>query len=257
MKPFIVVVAGHAIYQDGTWYGGHPGEEHYYAHHIEAGIRLHRGLRGSMLIFSGGRSRPELKEVREGKVTNSEAEGMLEYAQSVYPGLKTKNILLESWARDSFENVFFSKLAYFKRFASWPAAVYLVSWPWKANRFYLISCGLRIANGRFFFRGEADLVDQGVVEMVTRANVEYEEAIVKNHTIVDPLHRGDEFATKRLDRMPLEYARNNGAYIAAVKTVYDLEVLSGSSVLHPVAAAIDAVEAAVPGEDWRHIAWPW
>jgi hypothetical protein len=257
MKPFIVIVAGHAIYQDGTWCGGHNGEDRFYAQHVEAGIKLHRALEGGCLVLSGGRTRPDREEVRTGKVTNSEGDGMLEYGKTAFPNLNTDNILVESWARDSFENVFFSKLAYFKRFGTWPAAVYIVSWPWKANRFYLISCGLGIANGRFFFRGEGDLVDQGVVEMVTQANVEYEEEIVKGHKIVDPLHRGPEFAGKRLKRIPREYAGNNEAYMAAVKAAYDREVVSGGGIHHPVASAIDAVEAAAPGEDWRHIAWPW
>jgi len=181
---------------------------------------------------------------------------MLEYAKTICTDLNPDNVVMEPWARDSFENVFFSELAYFRRFGIWPTAVHIVSWPFKANRFYLIACGLRLADGRFFFRGDGDLVSQHIIETVTQANVEYEQAIVSGRKIVDPLHRGEGFAAKRVDRMPSEYD-SNAAYIGAVKNAYERDIVSGGSVLHPISTIIDAVEKASPGEMWRQVEWPW
>src|SRR5689334_15546221 len=76
----LVVVAGHSIFQNGRWYGGHPGEDRFYAQHIEDGVAKHAALESSALIFSGGYTRPNHEAVRSGAVTNSEAHGMVEYA---------------------------------------------------------------------------------------------------------------------------------------------------------------------------------
>src|SRR5689334_9690607 len=109
----LVIVAGHAIFQNGRWYGGYPGEDRFYAQHIKDGVTTHKVLDSSALIFSGGNTRPDLEAVRRGEVTNSEAQGLLEYARAHLHMSDQQTVLLEPFARDSFENVFFSLLSFY------------------------------------------------------------------------------------------------------------------------------------------------
>jgi hypothetical protein len=133
----LVIVAGHAIFQNGRWYGGHPGEDRFYAQHIEDGDAIAKELGSSAKAYSGTNSRPNLEAVRRGEVTNSEALGMLEYARAHLLLSDQQTVLLEPFARDSFENVFFSLLAFYHHYGDWPKSVHLVTWPFKALRFYL------------------------------------------------------------------------------------------------------------------------
>ena len=66
-----------------------------------------------LLVFSGGRTRPQL-EKETGLL--SEAEGMKAFAvRSGKLSGEEDRVILESWARDSMENVFFSLLAFFNK----------------------------------------------------------------------------------------------------------------------------------------------
>lgn len=239
----LVICPGHAIFQRGQWYGGYYGEDHFYAGHVHAALELLRSSPSDVLVFSGGCTRSNDPAVRNGSVTNSEAAGMLEFAKPGLSDTEQRRIALEPWARDSFENVFYSLLACFHRFGAWPASVYAVTWPFKANRFYMIACGLGLGD-RFIFRGNGDLENQEALEVVTRVNVQYEQAMAPGGEILDPLHRGPDFVKKRLDRMPGEFTENT-QYIVAVKEAY------GAS------AAVDAVESCPVGPEWRNIEWPW
>jgi hypothetical protein len=89
-----------------------------------------------------------------------------------------------------------------------------VSWKFKALRFYLIACGLRLAEGRFRFYGSGD--PSGFEEFAI-ASVQYDDMIVRGGEIVDPLHRDrDWFGVKRLGRMPREFA-SNADYLAGIR----------------------------------------
>src|SRR5689334_13165902 len=115
----LLIAALHAIYHDGRWHGGFPGEESFYAEHIETAVELWRAGRYRYLSLSGGRTRPSLDNQTAGK---SEAEGALGYALEKRLLSKADDrLLLENWARDSMENLYFSMLAYFQRTRRWPA----------------------------------------------------------------------------------------------------------------------------------------
>ena len=73
----LLITAGHAIWKDGEWYGGFPGEDVVYAAHVHAGVRLLKESGYEYLAFSGGRTRPQL-EPQTG--ITSEAEGMKAFA---------------------------------------------------------------------------------------------------------------------------------------------------------------------------------
>src|SRR3984957_10218276 len=102
MNGGMLMLAGHAIYQDGQWHGGHQNEDRLYEQHVRDAFRIFAGEGYQSLVLSGGRSRPHLAD----KVSNSEAQGMLQYARKA--GLAGEPVLLEQFGRDSFENLFFS-----------------------------------------------------------------------------------------------------------------------------------------------------
>ena len=108
----LLIVAGHAIYQSGTWYGGYPGEGSIYEQQVRDGYELCRREGYQAQALSGGHTRPNLQEVRDGKVTNSEAQGLFDFARDAGLTLADGTALIEPWARDSFENVLFSLFAY-------------------------------------------------------------------------------------------------------------------------------------------------
>lgn len=235
------MLAGHAIYQDGRWHGGHQNEDRLYETHVRDAFRIFAGEGYQALALSGGRSRPHLAD----HIGNSEAEGMRDFALEAGLAAPADALLLERYGRDSFENLFFSMLCFHCRFGEWPARVAAVSWKFKALRFYLIACGLRLAEGRFRFYGSGDPSGQPAIEAFATASVQYDSMIVRAGQIVDPLHRDPQwFAPKRMGRTPREFAGNH-EYLARVKQEYGCADL------------IDAVESLAPGPGWRGIAWPW
>jgi len=241
MNGGLLMLAGHAIYQHGRWYGGFQDEDRLYETHVCDAFRIGATEGYQALVLSGGRSRPHLAS----EISNSEAEGMLEYACSANLVTPDTQVLLECYGRDSFENLFFSILCFHRRFGEWPSRVGAVSWKFKALRFYLIACGLQLTDGRFRFYGSGDPASPKGVESFAIASVQYDAMIVRQGEIVDPLHRDAQwFAAKRRARTPAEFA-GNAAYLARVKQEY------GQAEL------IDQVEALEPGPAWRHVRWPW
>jgi hypothetical protein len=239
MNGGLLMLAGHAIYQGGRWHGGHQNEDRLYETHVRDAFRIFADEGYQALVLSGGRSRPQLAP----EIGNSEAEGMFEYARGA--GLAGGTVLLEQFGRDSFENLFFSILRFHREFGEWPSRVGAVSWKFKALRFYLIACGLRLAEGRFRFFGSGDPEGQAAIEAFAAASVQYDGMIVRGGDIVDPLHRDrDWFGVKRLGRTPREFATNED-YISRVKREY------GNGGL------IDALESIEPGPGWREAVWPW
>ena len=239
MNGGLLMLAGHAIYQGGRWHGGHRNEDRLYETHVRDAFRILAAEGYQALALSGGRSRPQLAPA----IGNSEAEGMLEYAREA--GLAGGTVLLEQFGRDSFENLFFSMLCFHRQFGEWPSRVGAVSWKFKALRFYLIACGLRLADGRFRFFGSGDPAGQPAIEAFAAASVQYDAMIVRGGEIVDPLHRDRQwFGTKRMGRTPREFASNKD-YLQRVKQEY------GNAEL------IDLVESIKPGPAWRDVRWPW
>ncbi len=238
MNGGLLMLAGHAIYQDGRWHGGHQNEDRLYEKHVRDAFRIFADEGYQALALSGGRSRPHLAD----RVSNSEAEGMLEYARAAGLPCSPETVLLERYGRDSFENLFFSMLCFHRQFGAWPSRVGAVSWKFKALRFYLIASGLRLEDGRFRFFGSGD---PSGFEQFAIASVQYDGMIVRGGEIVDPLHRDAQwFAAKRMGRTPREFA-TNADYLRQVKRAY------GEAEL------IDLVESIQPGPAWRDIPWPW
>lgn len=248
----LVVVTGHAVYDKDKdqWLGARGGYKQgvKLAQHVRDGYQLCQQESGAAaLCLSGGRTRRNI-----GK---SEAQGMLDYANSERLSC-TGKVLLEEYARDSFENVFYSLLAFHETFHGWPQHVTLVSWKFKVLRFYLIATGLGLAR-KFTFYGSGDLTSDldaksGLPMMAGSAAGElwYCQDIVKFadgvRTLYDPLHRAlKPFGKKRHDRTPASMTNNR--YIESVKQAYKSS-----------AGLVNRVEQCQPGQEhWPTIGWSW
>ena len=254
-KGGLLVAALHAIYFNGRWYGGFPGEDAFYARHVEAAIELLHADAYEYLSLSGGRTHRSVAQQTGGL---SEAEGAKQYA--IDQGLLSAGddrIILEAWARDSMENLYFSILAFFQKTRRWPSRIGVVSWASKGLRFHLIACGMQLG-GRIFFHGVGDYPTQTHLERACAAEVHLNAALADpgcvppDYRLMDPLLRGSEFTRKRWSRMPDPFSpdeHGNKLYMDAVK----LYATGDPKVLQ----LIDDVERLKPGEGWRHIAWPW
>ena len=255
----LLLVAGHAIYQGGAWYGGYPGEEAIYQGHLTDGVKLSRTRGYDALVLSGGHTRDRTPGFPAERVTNSEAAGMAELLADLQ--LQRRDLppmLEEPFARDSLENLLFSMLCYHRHLGRWPARVGVVSWKFKALRFYIIACGLGLDDGRFTFHGSGDLTGRGVTEAAAMASVASDAALVAaldqgQPTLHDPLQRADQpFAAKRALRMPWRFD-SSARYLAQVKAAYDPEPAPGGQV----SRLLDTLEHLGPGRIWRDVSWPW
>ncbi len=253
----LLIVAGHAIYFERRWHGGFPGEDPFYARHVQAGFRVFREEGYEYLALSGGNNRPHFEQVTRGL---SEAEGMKHYAME--EGLCAPDdpqIITEKWARDSMENLLFSLLAFACQTGRWPERVGVVSWNSKGLRFHLIAAGMQLG-GRIFFHGIGDYTTQTDLERACAAEARFNSAIVDvtlvppAHRLVDPLLRNEaEFAKKRWARMPGNYShdtKGNQKFIEDVKLAYARNNTRVQNL-------IDQIEALTPGDGWKRIRWPW
>lgn len=247
----VLVLAGHALYHAGQWFGlpsalDPSGVEQ----QVRDAFLLARSGVYDVLVLSGGRTRPDLPEVRSGYVTCSEAEGMLVFARDQGLDAGKAIVLLEPFARDSFENVFFSACACHAASGAWPSHMGVVSCIFKAVRFYLIAAGMGL-DGRFAFHGCG--APRSLLACISEVcNL---SGIVRtadgSGDLGDPLQRSPAFAAKRAKRTPPDLAAD---YLTAVKRSYDHPLVPRQA--GAVAAWIDRLEHLHPGE-WRDLTWPW
>jgi hypothetical protein len=110
--------------------------------HIELALyELHENIGNSALVFSGGYTKPAIEL--------SEAASYVDLARKVgflrSPYFRTgTNILVEEYARDSYENVLYSMCVFYKRFGKLPKKITIVGFGFKRERFlssHLVTLG--------------------------------------------------------------------------------------------------------------------
>ena len=173
------------------------GEAPFYLEHMRRGAVLAARNPQALLVFSGGRT-------RRAAGTWSEASSYWRIAERAGWWLPAERHELraelvrrsttEEFARDSFENLFFSLCRFQQVTGRCPRNVTVVSWAFKAERFDLHRTDLRIPAHRFLFVGQGEPFDL--------AGAERGEAAALRAFRLDPYGRGPELGQKRARRNP-------------------------------------------------------
>ena len=144
----LIVVPGHAVYIGEEmahahlahkWVGTFPGyrygdEVPLYVDHIRQGVILARHDPDSVLIFSGGETRRQAEHVSEAASHMRLAEQWDWFGVADYVSHRA---YLETYARDSFENVLCSIDRFHEVTGKYPTAVTVVGFAFKQKRFEL------------------------------------------------------------------------------------------------------------------------
>lgn len=149
-KKTLAIVCCHAIYEgsdptdENSWRlqsfqrssGLKPGEHLTFMQHIETAVELLESRAVDSVVFSGGRTNPEVAELSE--------------AQSYLNALKytrreaIDRLLLEERATDSYQNLLFSILLFKQTYGCYPYEIVMVTHAFKRDRFlYLHAKAIR------------------------------------------------------------------------------------------------------------------
>ena len=256
----ILIVAGHAIWykkkgQDvHDWHGIEASKfpdpdamKRTIAQHVEEGCGLVREGLYDAIAFSGGQSR---KDIYKENTAISEAQGMKDFAKAEGYNLP-KHVILDTYARDSFENVFFSLLAFHDHYDAWPTKLGLLSMPHKSIRFMIMAMGLKIAEFTFHGVGKVDPLEKNCVnEMNNLTKVIHTQA----EHVADPLLRAPYFAKKRLGRTPPHY--NTSGTEKELKCRDD-EYLNCVGSKYCNQDLTNQVASCDSHGGWTELTWPW
>lgn len=152
-----IVVAGHAIYQQGdplddsswTLQPYQSGEARFFVEHIERGVHLAALDPAALLIFSGGQTSAPAGPRSEAESYRAVAE----HYQWWKHGSVAARTVTEEFARDSAENLQFSLACFHQHIGHWPQSVTLISWQFKEERFQHHCAALPWPAERFTFVG--------------------------------------------------------------------------------------------------------
>lgn len=138
----LIIVPGHAIQwctegghdpiDEQCWYlmDYQKGQVPIFVEHIRRAVELARKDSKSLLVFSGGQTRPGLGPRSEGQSYFAVAEKLGLLSGSLYDRSTT-----EEFARDSLENLIFSMCRFRQIVGRLPRKVTVVGFPFKARRF--------------------------------------------------------------------------------------------------------------------------
>lgn len=164
-------------------------EPRQYIAHCKAGIALAYQQERSCLIFSGGYTyaeSPDISEARSYYQAATQAE--------LFPPDFPSPILLEEYARDSFENILLSLLCFHDEFGYYPRSLSIVSWQFKSERLQLHCQALQLPSTMYNIIGVENPADMAKVEPAERRVREFFSA--------DPFGLYSPLADKRQQRNP-------------------------------------------------------
>lgn len=136
----LIIVPGHAVHtcknikelrKEACWYllDYQKGQTDVFLAHIERGIELAKHDSDALLMFSGGQTRGAVGPV-------SEASSYFNAGMLIGMDLDViKRVVLEEYAKDSFENLVFSICRFRQITQNFPKKVTVIGFPFKAARF--------------------------------------------------------------------------------------------------------------------------
>jgi len=165
----LILICCHAIFMPGPANGlsenewllapFQHGETPTFIEHIKTGLRLLANDPESLIVFSGSKTRPETELSEAQSYLNLCEEndfwGILDGFQLDEKKNRAKNrILLEEQALDSFGNLLFSVINFWRKTGNWPGKITVVSHEFKRARFEELHVkALRWSRGKFEFVG--------------------------------------------------------------------------------------------------------
>ena len=138
----LILVCCHAIYLSGPTHGldeaewllapFQTGESSLFTQHLITGLRAVAADPASLLVLSGSRTRKETER--------SEAGSYLALAEEndfwgILDGEQRERVLLDEQALDSFANLVFGTVRFWKSVGRWPERITIVSHAFKRERF--------------------------------------------------------------------------------------------------------------------------
>ncbi|GAB1314053.1 hypothetical protein MFIFM68171_04263 [Madurella fahalii] len=139
----LIVVCGHAIWLGGAkngwdeaeWLieGYKRGETPTFIEHIKAGVKALSDDDSAVLVFSGGPTRKET-DISEARSYYNLAIANSYFGLLPKGGTSPDRILLEERALDSYHNILYSLILFWRQHAVWPARLTIVSHGFKRNR---------------------------------------------------------------------------------------------------------------------------
>lgn len=198
----LIIVPGHGVcvhpersWEHAAWVGLYDYEEEgtLLAQHCLAALALAAADEEAVLCFSGGMTR--------------EAAGRLSEAESYYEIVRAahwwgvapfpQRVLLEPFARDSFENILFSIGAFRSRYGHYPEELFCVGFRFKSRRFgwHVRSIGWK-GNFRYLPVNDPPQRD-GILNLALEG-----EALKFSEVQEDPWLQGPQWAAVRLARNP-------------------------------------------------------
>ncbi len=246
-----LIVAMHAIWQDGHWWGCHlTNRVPTYELHLRTAAEIAAREGYELLIPSGGWTRPGLPEVRSGQVTNSEATGAA--AWWLENGIRvTAKVLPETFARDSFENLLYGALLAHHEArgrGSELGRVGVLSYDFKQMRFTASAVGLGLASRLHYYGvGGFHTIPPQDWPAVLASESASLGAMHSGGDLFDPLHRREECARKRAERTPPGVS----------EVMYRDRVAEAVGGDEEVRRLLQSLAELPPGPGWRDIVWPW
>lgn len=221
MIDHLIIVAGHAPFNasyapakskpdsEEHWalFSYQRGEVPFYIEHIRSGVLHAQTDDHPMLVFTGGRSRPEAGRWSEAATYREVSDYFRWWTEDDVVRERVRlSCILEEYSRDSFENLLFSICAFQKNVGYYPPKITMVSWKFKAERFEIHRKALHIRDGIFHFIGANNPKEIEIAE--------HNEARTREAYLTDPYGILGGLHHKRMQRDPFRvghpYGNSNG-----------------------------------------------